>query len=163
MSRLDSAIRRLKAQRAALDRAAGLIEHVGGPVFELGLGNGRTYDHLRGILPCREIFVFERQVMAHPDCVPDARHLILGDLRQTLPWARGRFARSVALVHADIGSGDKTASAALAAFLAQEIPPLLGSGAIVTCDQPLGTEALDPLAPPDGVATDRYFTYRARG
>lgn len=161
MSRLDSVIRRLEAQRASLDRAAALIETVRGPVFELGLGNGRTFDHLRERLPRREIFVFERQVMAHPDCVPDARHLVLGDLRQTLPWARDRFGASVALVHADIGSGDKAATAALAAYLAALLPQVLGPGAIVVCDQPLDTAALEPLPPPDGVAADRYFTYRA--
>lgn len=161
MSRLDSVIRRLKAQRAALDRAALLIEPVPGPVFELGLGNGRSFDHLRERLPRREIFVFERQVMAHPDCVPDAQHLVLGDLRQTLPWARDRFSHSVALVHADIGSGDPAATSALAAYLGTAIPPFLRAGAIVVCDQPLSADALEPLAPPDGIAADRYFTYRA--
>ena len=47
MSRLDSFIRRLEAQRACLDRAAALIAGIDGAVLELGLGNGRTYDHLR--------------------------------------------------------------------------------------------------------------------
>ena len=60
MTRLDSAIRRLEAQRACLDRAAALVRGVPGPVLELGLGNGRTYDHLRARLPGRDIFVFER-------------------------------------------------------------------------------------------------------
>ena len=47
MSRLDSFIRRLQAQRACLDRAAELVRDLPGPVVEIGLGNGRTYDHLR--------------------------------------------------------------------------------------------------------------------
>ncbi|MGH6887075.1 MAG: class I SAM-dependent methyltransferase, partial [Geminicoccales bacterium] len=47
MSRLDSFIRRLEAQRACLDLAAARIADLPGPVLELGLGNGRTYDHLR--------------------------------------------------------------------------------------------------------------------
>ena len=51
MSRLDSFIRRLEAQRACLDRAAELIRDIDGHVLELGLGNGRTYDHLRGLFP----------------------------------------------------------------------------------------------------------------
>ena len=58
MSRLDSFIRRLEAQRACLEYAAGQIRDLPGPVLELGLGNGRTYDHLRELLPEREIFVF---------------------------------------------------------------------------------------------------------
>src|SRR6202022_2543720 len=47
VSRLDSFIRRLKAQRACLDLAAGLVRGLDGEILELGLGNGRTYDHLR--------------------------------------------------------------------------------------------------------------------
>ncbi len=96
MSRLDSFIRRLEAQRACLDRAAALISGLDGIVLELGLGNGRTYDHLRTLFPDREIHVCERQVAAHPDCVPPPEFLILGDMRETLPglrepvWRAGR-------------------------------------------------------------------------
>ena len=70
MSRLDSFIRRLEAQRACLDATPGWIKGIVGPILELGLGNGRTYDHLRGLHPGREIFVFERQPAAHPDSSP---------------------------------------------------------------------------------------------
>ena len=97
MSRLDSFIRRLTAQRACLDRAAEIIRDLDGPVLELGLGNGRTYDHLRSILPDREIFVFERKVAAHPDCIPDDAHLISGDLAETLPRAAERIPAPAAL------------------------------------------------------------------
>ena len=85
MSRLDSFIRRLQAQRACLEMAAGLIDGVAGPVLEFGLGNGRTYDHLREVLPAREIYVFDRQIAAHPDCIPDDEHMFLGELHDTLP------------------------------------------------------------------------------
>ena len=108
MSRLDSFIRRLEAQRACLEYAAGQIRDLPGPVLELGLGNGRTYDHLRELLPEREIFVFERAVNAHPDCIPDPAHLILGEVRATLPQARPRLPGPAALAHLDIGTGDVT-------------------------------------------------------
>ena len=49
MSRLDSFIRRMQAQRDCLNAAAGLIADVPGVVFDLGLGNGRTFDHLREV------------------------------------------------------------------------------------------------------------------
>ena len=141
MSRLDSFIRRLEAQRACLDRAAALIAALAGPVLEFGLGNGRTYDHLRTILPGRDIFVFERAVADHPDCVPPSDRLILGDLRDTLPASRDRFPGSAALAHLDIATGETEASLALAASLAQLIAPLLRQGAIVgeiaiLCDVP---------------------------
>ena len=84
MTRLDSAIRRLQAQRACLDRAAELVQDTPGPVLELGLGNGRTYDHLRARLAGRDIFVFERAPAAHPDSMPPADRLILGNILETL-------------------------------------------------------------------------------
>ncbi len=79
------------AQRACLDHAARLIAALPGPVLELGLGNGRTYDHLRTLLPEREIFVFERALAADLPALPDAAHLVLGDFRDTLPAARARL------------------------------------------------------------------------
>src|SRR6266851_7993307 len=124
MSRLDSFIRRLEAQRACLDRAAELIRDVDGFVLELGLGNGRTYDHLRSLLPDRPIYVCERHVAAHPDCVPPPDMLILGDMRETLPAARSWLGGRVALAHFDAGSGDEAASLALAAELGPRIVPL---------------------------------------
>ncbi|MEN2977090.1 class I SAM-dependent methyltransferase [Tistrella bauzanensis] len=160
MSRLDSFIRRLTAQRACLDRAAGLIGDLDGPVLELGLGNGRTYDHLRHILPGRDIFVFERQVAAHPDCIPDDAHLILGDLAATLPVAMARIGRPAALAHADIGSGDVEATARNAARVAAVLPDLLAPGAVVAADQPLADPRLIALALPADVQPGRYHLYR---
>ena len=51
MSRLHSFIHRVQAQLACLDEAARVIAGIPGVVFELGLGNGRTYDHLREVTP----------------------------------------------------------------------------------------------------------------
>ncbi len=81
MSRLDSFIRRLQAQRKCIDLAVELTADLPGAVLELGLGNGRTYDHLRDRMPQRDIYVFERSVAAHPDCIPPADRLFLGDVR----------------------------------------------------------------------------------
>lgn len=163
MSRLDSAIRRLKAQRACLDHAATLIARVPGPVVELGLGNGRTYDHLRQILPGREIFAFDRQMDAHPDCVPDARHLVLGDFADTLPKALGLIGARAALIHADTGTGEAERNARLAAWLGPRLAALAAPGGVILSDQELKGIAAAPLPPPPGVAEGRYFLYRAKG
>jgi hypothetical protein len=160
MSRLDSFIRRLQAQRACLELAARQIRDLPGPVLELGLGNGRTYDHLRELLPEREIFVFEREVKAHPDCIPDAAHLILGDVRATLPQARRRLPGPAALAHSDVGTGDAARNTELAAWLGGLLPPLLAKGAWIVSDQPLRSPALASQAPPSGIARDRYFLYQ---
>lgn len=160
MSRLDSFIRRLEAQRACIDHVAARLGDLPGPVLELGLGNGRTYDHLRERLPGREIFVFEREVRAHPACIPDPAHLFLGDIGTTLPAAKGWLPGPAAFAHTDMGTGDAEANQALAAWLARHFPPLLAPGAWVIADQPLDDPRLAPTSPPAGIASDRYFLYR---
>ncbi len=162
MSRLDSVIRRLRAQRACLRRAVEMIRDLPGPVLELGLGNGRTYDHLREALPDREIFVFEREVAAESDCLPDAAHLLLGDIRETLPAAVARFGPSVALVHSDLGTGDAELNDRLAGFLAARLPGLLRPGGVVISDQDVTLAGAVALPLPEGVRPGRYFMCRAR-
>jgi hypothetical protein len=161
-SRLDSFIRRLQAQRACLDWAAAAIAGVPGAVLELGLGNGRTYDHLRTRLADRDIFAFDRQVAAHPACIPDAAHLVVGDFRDTLPPFAQRHAGRIALVHADTGSGDEAATASLARWLGPMLGPVLTRGGVVLSDQKLEIAGVVPQPLPDGVPPDRYFIYRAR-
>jgi hypothetical protein len=160
MSRLDSFIRRLEAQRACLDAAAEKVRDLDGPIFELGLGNGRTFDHLRERLPAREIYVFERQMAAHPDCVPDADHLFLGNIHETLPAALARFAGSVALVHTDIGTGDQDTNDQIAAFLSGHLAPFLRPGGLVISDQPMTLADCQALPLPGSVRPGRYFMYR---
>ena len=162
MSRLDSAIRRLKAQRACLDLAVRLIASVPGPVVELGLGNGRSYDHLRKLLPGREIFAFDRQLDAHPDCVPDARHLVLGNFADTLSTALQRIGARAALVHADTGTGEEARNARLAAWLGPRLLALAAPGGVILSDQDLKGIAAKILPLPQGVAAGRYFIYRAK-
>jgi hypothetical protein len=160
MSRLDSFIRRLEAQRACLDRAAELIGDLDGFVLELGLGNGRTYDHLRSLLPDRAIYVCERQVAAHPLCVPPREMLILGDMRETLGAARDRLGGRVALAHLDAATGDAAASAAVAAQLTPSLVPLLCAGAVLVAGLSIDCPDLETLPLPDGVAPGRYHLYR---
>lgn len=161
MSRLDSAIRRLKAQRACLNLAAQLIERVPGAIFELGLGNGRTYDHLRSLLPHREIFVFDRQVAAHPDCVPDSEHLFLGEFADTLPKVRTRFTNRVSLIHADFGTGRAEASSETARAIAAHVPGLVCAAGVIVTDEPLSLLGFVPLPLPSAIETGRYFLYSA--
>ena len=160
MSRLDSFIRRLEAQRACLDLAAGLVKDLEGDVLELGLGNGRTYDHLRELFPDRKIYVCERRLAAHPDCVPPAEYLLLGDMRDTLRSARGPLAGQIALAHLDPGTGDLAESRALVAQLTPLIVPLLRCGAVLVSEPVVASDKLSPLEPPASVAPQRYNIYR---
>jgi hypothetical protein len=163
VSRLDSFIRRLEAQRACLDWAVHAVRELRGPAVELGLGNGRTFDHLRARLnSTRPIFALDRRLAAHPACVPDEQHLILGDFRDTLPALVQRLGPTAALVHADTGSGDEAASRAQGEWLAAPIDALLAPGGVVVSDQDMGRAALHWIAQdlPAGVAPGRYFLFR---
>ena len=160
MSRLDSFIRRLEAQRACIDAAARAIDDLPGVVLELGLGNGRTFDHLRDRLPRRRIIVFERDPQPHPDCWPPEGDLVIGPLDETLPDAARRWPAAAALIHSDIGTGDPARNRRVAARLGQLLPPLLARGGMVASDQALSAATLIPVPPPAGMASDRYFLYR---
>ena len=160
MSRLDSFIRRMEAQRACIDFAARPGNAPEGPVFELGLGNGRTYDHLRERFPGREIFVFERQVNAHAGSLPDADHLIVGDITETLPRAVLRLRGRVAFVHSDIGSGDEARDRAVAARVAPLLAEAVAPAGLVASDQALVIAGWQALPLPPGIAESRYFLYR---
>lgn len=161
MSRLDSFIRRMEAQRACLNMAAEALRGMPGPVLELGLGNGRTYDHLREIMPERRILVFERNVQAHPDCIPPDADLFLGDFRDTLPGAMARMGERAALVHADYGAGTPDYVTGMAAFLAETLPALVAPGAWIVSDYPIEGAGWTVLDLPEGIRPNRYFIRKA--
>ena len=162
MSRLDSMIRRLTAQRACLDWVASAIGGVPGPVLEIGLGNGRTYDHLCGRLPDREIHVFDRVIAAHPDSVPPDELLYLGRAGGN-PAARtgadrvGRRARACRSRQRPPGARPRRGGPAVATAAAAHAPRRF-----VLSDQELDAAALAPEPLPDGVPPGRYFVYRRR-
>lgn len=160
MSRLDSAIRRLMAQKIALEWAIEALADLRGPVLELGLGNGRTYDHLREIAPDRPIYVFEREVAAHPDCVPPNELLFLGDFTESLPRAIKQLGPVAALAHLDIGTGVKSDSTRLAERIAPRVRELLAPGALVVSDQEIADWSDCRLEIPPGIPVGRIHLYR---
>lgn len=160
MSRLDSFIRRLEAQRACIDFAARPGNVPEGPIFELGLGNGRTFDHLRECFRTREIFVFDRQIGAHPSCVPDSAHMMVGEMMDTLPRAVLRFRGRVAFIHYDLGTGDEAVDRAIAQKVAPLVAEALAPNGLVASDQALVIAGWQTLPPPPGIAESRYFLYR---
>ena len=163
MSRLDAFIRRLTAQRACLNLAAEMLNGRRGPVLEIGLGNGRTYDHVRTLFEVDDIFVFERKVAAHPSCTPDDDHLLLGDIHETVPGAMSRIKHPAILAHADIGSGDKEADTATGAFLGRVLLPLMAPGGIMISDQDMALTGHEKLPLPEGIEPGRYYMYRVSG
>jgi hypothetical protein len=160
MSRLDSFIARMQAQRDCLNFLKPAIDALPGPIVEVGLGNGRTYDHLRQLFPGRDIFVFERQVAAHPDCIPPGNRLFLGEARETIPRAARILGATAALIHTDLGTGDHAANMAMGEWLGPALDRLAAPGSYVLANQPLSVARWERLPEPQGVPADRYFLYR---
>lgn len=160
MTRLDVFILRMQAQRACIDEVARLRLIVGAPVLELGLGNGRTYDHLRDRFEGHPIFVFDREVAAHPDCIPAESNLRLGDFQQTVPAFLAAHRGEVGFIHADIGSANKARSIALANVLAPSLSDLLVAGGYLASDQPMQLDGLIRMAIPGGDYGGCYHFYR---
>ena len=99
LTRLDLFILRTTAQRVCTTPSPRGQGH-DGQVLELGLGNG-AYDHLRARFPGRAIHVFDREVAAHPDCIPPSGCMHLGDFRQTVPAFAAAHPGKAWFVHAD--------------------------------------------------------------
>lgn len=161
MSRLDSFIRRMSAQRELLDHAVTLIKDVDGPVIELGLGSGRTYDHLKCRLPGRGIFVFDHIYSTAPiDCLPDSEHMVVGDIRETLGHCLPRIKAPAALLHNDIGTGDDTVNEATRNWLAPLVLKLMAPGGIVVTSFTMDLPDYAKLDTPLNVPANRYYIYR---
>jgi len=160
MSRLDSFIRRMSAQRDLLNATATPVQAMPGVIFELGLGNGRTYDHLLELYPNRDIYVFDRAVSANPMSTPPVTHVILGEIEETLEEALERFEGQVALLHSDLGDGRPSTHKRIAAMLSERIPAFIRPGGLVICNMDLDLPGFEAGPRPDSVPADRYFSYR---
>jgi hypothetical protein len=166
-SALERLAARLLTQRAYLAEAARRIAGIPGPVLEIGLGKGRTYDHLRRLLPGREIYCFDREHHAPESESPPADNLIIGEIQQTLPELAARLAQKPALAHCDIGTRKPERDMAFARYLAATLPALMAPGAVVVGDRPMESPELEVLpAPPltllPGLERWPYYLYRTR-
>jgi hypothetical protein len=160
LTRLDSFIRRLTAQRACLDAAIALVGNRAGSVLEMGLGNGRSFDHLRARMPGRRIVVIERDPKPHPACMPCGADLVVGTFEDVLPRALECLPHDLVLVHADIGTGDDVRNARLAALVAGHLSTFLPDDCIVVSDQAFSGNCFETLPVPEGIEVGRYHLYR---
>jgi hypothetical protein len=158
MSRLDSMLRRLSAQRDGLNWAAQDIAGLPGDVVDLGLGNGRTYDHLRELLPERRIWVIDRTLQCHPSCIPPTEDFLQGEAEPMLDRLARQGSR-MALAHYDFGTGIKEDDIAEAARLSPMIARIMQTGGLLVSGQPL--VGFEQITGPDSIAPERYLFYRA--
>lgn len=159
-SRLEKTLFRLQAQHACLAFAFAAIEGLPGPIAELGLGHGRTYDHLRSLLPEREIYAFDRANDAYPDCQPPEPYLILGDVRETVPAMYPTLGGRVILANTDLGTYDASLNGTIGAMVSEILPPLMAPGGIIMSDLPLDLPDYERIALPPGAPMDAYQLYR---
>ena len=158
MSRLDSMLRRLSAQRDGLNWAADQVAGVAGDVLDLGLGNGRTYDHIREILPQRRIWVIDRVLQCHPSCEPPEADFLMGEAAPMLAEL-GKRSDGIALAHYDLGRGIKEEDVAEAAKLSEDLAKVMVPGGMIVSGQPL--VGFEQVTGPESIAPDRYLFYRA--
>ncbi len=158
MSRLDSMLRRLTAQRDGLNWAASRIADKDGDVLDMGLGNGRTYDHLREILPNRRIWVMDRVLQCHPDSTPPEQDFLQGEAEPMLERL-AREGHKMAMAHYDFGRGIKEEDVAEAARLSPLIAQVMQPGGLLISGQPL--VGFDQIEGPETIAPDRYLFYLA--
>lgn len=161
MSRLDLFIDRMVSQRACLNHAAALTSDLDGPVFELGLGNGRTYHHMCQIMDPRDIWVFERAIASHPDSTPPENRVFLGDVFDTLTLAFEKFGRTARLIHADLGGHNAEKNVTFAREVSPVIEPLLAPGGLMVSSDRMFFANLEEVALPEDAVPGRCFIYRA--
>ncbi|MCA2407185.1 class I SAM-dependent methyltransferase (plasmid) [Rhizobium leguminosarum bv. viciae 248] len=157
MSRLDSFIRRLTAQRDILNSITDLVRETPGPVLEFGLGNGRTYDHLRENFPGRRIVAFDWEIRSYSASTPQAEDMVTGNIRES---GQAFVGIGAALAHADIGTGHDEIDAVTLTWLPQLMAGVLAHNGVAVSGLPLDHPELVALALPDGIKEGRYFLYR---
>ncbi len=159
MSRLDSVIRRLCAQRDCLNAAVSAAPE--GAFLEIGLGNGRTYNHLREIAPDREIWVIDRAMNAHPASAPPDALFLCGEADEMMTTLHERIGRTIALAHYDLGVGIPEHDTPLRARLAPLLRQLMTDKALLVANARF--DLFDTIPTPETVPTDRYFMHRVEG
>jgi hypothetical protein len=160
MTRLDLFIARMVSQRACIDHAIALSGHMTGPVYELGLGNGRTFDHIRAMLGTRALYVFERSVASNPASTPDVDQMVLGDVCETLPMMLARLGPVASFVHADLGGHNLKKNDTFARAVSPQVEAVMAQGGIMVSSDRMYFDTMEELPLPDGALEGRAFIYQ---
>jgi len=157
MSRLDSVIRRLTAQRDCLGWAIERAPE--GPVLDIGLGNGRTYNHLCEIAPERDIWSIDRAMKAHPSSIPPPHLYLEGEAVDMIAELAVRIGKTISLAHYDLGIGVPEKDRPLADAVGAILETVLAPGGLIVTNAKF--DGFEMLSTPDGVPEGRYFIQQA--
>ncbi len=157
MSRLESMMRRLSAQKIGLEWAIEATKDIAGDALEIGLGNGRSYDHLREKVTNRRVWVIDRQLQCHPSCVPPKEDFLQGEAEDMFAEMKKR-GMQISLAHYDFGIGVTERDEAEAARLSPMIKAVMAPDAIILSCQPL--IGFTHIKGPEGIPAGRYHFYR---
>jgi hypothetical protein len=158
---LERSLYRLRAQYATLGAALGRMAGGAPVVWEIGLGKGRSYDHLRRALPGASIFAFDRAMLSVPDCTPPDDRLVIGELATTLPAMAAEHRGRVALAHIDLGDdppGDETCAA-----LERWLPVAMAPHGLVAAGMVLDLQGACRLPLPEAAEKGGYALLRVHG
>ena len=150
-------LRRFTAQRDGLNWAAELVADLEGDALDMGLGNGRTYDHMREILPNRRVWVMDRILQCHPSCVPPEEDFLMGEAENGLARL-AEMKAPIVLSHYDFGQGIKEDDVAEAARFSPLIASVMSPGGVIVSGQPL--VGFEEIQGPEHIAPGRYYFYR---
>lgn len=156
MSRLESFRRRLTAQIDGINWAIEETKNVNGDILEMGLGNGRTYDHLRENAD-RRIWVIDRILQCHPSCVPPEDDFLKGEADAMLERLANDGAQ-IAFAHYDFGFGVKEKDVEEGGRLSPLIKAVMVSGGMIVSQQPM--VGFTQIQGPKTIVGDRYHFYR---
>ncbi len=136
------------------------MEEIPGPVFELGLGNGRTFDHIRTLLPERKILVFDKKSTLGLKPRPVAENLIIGDVRKTLPEHLAEQSQRAVLIHNDLGNGTEEEGVEMCEWLSPLVEQSAAPGCVVVTNSALQLNGWRQITIPEPHAWNRYFIYQ---
>ena len=156
MSRLESFRRRLTAQIDGINWAIEQSKDIKGDILEMGLGNGRTYDHLRENTD-RRIWVIDRILQCHPSCVPPEADFLKGEADAMLERLATEGAQ-IAFAHYDFGFGVKEKDVEEGGRLSPRIKAVMVPGGMIVSQQPM--VGFTRIQGPETIIGDRYHFYR---
>mgnify|MGYP001350621572 CR=1 FL=1 len=160
MSRLEDFTFRFLTQQAVINRAAQMIAGIDGIIVELGLGKGRSFDHIRERLPQRDIYVFDRELSCEPEFAPPSEFWVFGDIVETLPLFCQRYSGQAVFIHSDIGSRHRDDDIPLVQFVSDHLGGLLREGGIVASDRPMPGTGWADLPSLREMEQFPYYMYR---